>query len=228
MSRPAFAADGANPARARITINITAESESSDQDLVTLDVPLSLTVGDFKSVVESETSFPAASQSIYHNGNPIRNNDQDLQAAGISDGDMLAVVISSPPNQQRAAPSSSSSSAAALPPAPDAHRIELLRQSIRDDPNQMAALRANDPGLAAAVGDPARFRAAWAESMEKLGREKAEREREIRLLNQDPFNSDAQRKIQDIIRREKIQENLQYALENNPAGTLPSLSSDKC
>lgn len=181
-------------------------------------MPLSLTVGDFKSVVESETSFPAASQSIYHNGNPIRNNDQDLQAAGISDGDMIAVVISSP-SRQRAAPSSSSAAAsAAMPAAPDEGRIDELRVSIRDDPDQMAALQAKNPGLAAAVGDPARFRAAWAESMEKLGREKAEREREIRLLNQDPFNSDAQRRIQDIIRREKIQENLQYALENNPAG----------
>lgn len=188
-------------------------------------MPLSLTVADFKSVVEAETSFPPAFQSIYHNGKAIQNDAQDLQAAGISDGDMLAIVISNP-NRQRAGPSAAASSAR-LPPQPDAQRIELLRQQIRNDPDQMAALRAKNPALASTVDDPRRFLAAWQESMDKLEREKAEREREIRLLNQDPFNSDAQRKIQDIIRREKIQENLQYALENNPAGTFPTLSSDK-
>jgi DNA damage-inducible protein 1 len=49
-----------------------------------------------------------------------------------------------------------------------------------------------------------------------------ERENQIRLLNEDPFNAEAQKKIEEIIRLEKIQENLQYAYENNPAGTRQS------
>jgi DNA damage-inducible protein 1 len=127
---------------------------------------------------------------------------------------MLAIGVQNPAQQRRPLPSSST-----IPPAPDAARIEALRRQISSDPEQMAALRAKNPALAAAVADPPRFLAAWMESVDKLDREKAEREKEIRLLNQDPFNSDAQKKIQDMIRREKIQENLQYALENNPAGT---------
>ena len=52
--------------------------------------------------------------------------------------------------------------------------------------------------------------------------EEAERERrnQIELLNQDPFNVDAQRKIEELIRQDRVVENLEKAYIENPEGKL--------
>ena len=160
----------------------------------------------------SETGFPASSQNIYYNGKVIQDNKQELQSAGIGDGDMIAIIISNP-DTKRPDPSQSM-----VPPERDTQKIEFIRQQILSDAHQVASLQAKNPALAAAIHDPSRFQEAWVEYLAKLEKEKAERANEIRLLNEDPFNSDTQKRIEDMIRREKIQENLQYAYENNPAG----------
>ncbi len=43
-----------------------------------------------------------------------------------------------------------------------------------------------------------------------------ERLREIETLNADPFDVEAQRKIEEAIRQQAVMENMQYALEYAP------------
>ena len=91
-----------------------------------------------------------------------------------------------------------------------------MRLNVLGNPASQAELRRRKPELAAALNDPVRWRELFL--MEQRQEEQAERERQsqIALLNEDPFNVDAQRRIEEIIRQDRVIENLQHAYENNP------------
>lgn len=204
--------------RPRVTISITASGTQLDNDLLTLDLPSGLTVKDFKSLIESETGQPAASQGIFLNGQPVANETQTLEEAGIKDGEMLAVVIRQArrPAPQQTTGNTGTRQRPGRPTGPDA---EGLRQQLLSDPRQLANIRAQDPELAAAVYDPN----TWSQTfgMRQQQQQQAERERreQIDLLNRDPFNIEAQRKIEELIRQDRVVENLEKAYNENPEGT---------
>jgi hypothetical protein len=75
----------------------------------------------------------------------------------------------------------------------------------------------NQPELAAAaVSDPRRF----AELLRELTSRRADQERqrtlEIERLNADPFDVEAQQRIEEAIRQEAVLENLEHAIEYSP------------
>ena len=84
-----------------------------------------------------------------------------------------------------------------------------------------------NPELAAALEDPARFARILQDSVDRDQRERLERQREIERLNDDPFNVENQRKIEEMIRQERVMENLQNAMEHNPEGE-DSLFLENC
>jgi DNA damage-inducible protein 1 len=128
---------------------------------------------------------------------------------------MLAMMVSRGPQQHQRQGGRRS---AQQPRQHDAAHIEGIRQQILNNPEHMSSLIQQAPDLAEAVNDEARFREKWMDRMSNEQRLREEHENEIRRLNEDPFNANAQQKIADIIRRENIEKNLQYAYENNPAG----------
>jgi len=107
-------------------------------------------------------------------------------------------------------------------------QIEQTRLAFLRDPAALERVRQQQPELVDAVNDPQRFR----ELFQGLQRAEAERERERqnqqRLLNEDPFNVDAQRKIEEIIRQDRVMENLQHAYEHNPEGKQLPLGRHMC
>lgn len=204
------------PSRPRVTININAQNEQTEHDLLTLDLPPALTVKDLKGFVEAETNFPANSQNFFLNGRPLSVETQTLEDAGVKDGEMLAVLIRRRGNMAQGP----SQRGAAQPrtPARGPQDPEAIRLHILSDPAAQEQLRQRKPELIAALNDPIRWREAFA--MEQRQEQDAERERQnqVALLNEDPFNIDAQRKIEEIIRQDRVIENLQHAYENNPEG----------
>ena len=85
----------------------------------------------------------------------------------------------------------------------------------------MAQVREQRPALAEAINDSNRFREVWLEMIGEDEAREMERLEQMRLLNEDPFNVDAQRKIEEMIRQQSVQENLQHAYEHNPEGKAP-------
>lgn len=122
---------------------------------------------------------------------------------------MLAVVMRAAPRPNR------NLQQPGRPAQPDP---EGVRQLVLNDPQQMNKLRQGDPELAAAVNDPTRWRETYAMRQRQAEESERERQNQIALLNEDPFNVEAQRKIEDIIRQDRVVENLQKAYDENPEG----------
>ncbi|KAI7247631.1 hypothetical protein KC335_g18807, partial [Hortaea werneckii] len=90
------------------------------------------------------------------------------------------------------------------------------RLSILGNPAAMAQVREQRPALAEAINDSNRFREVWMEMIREDQDRERERMEQMRLLNEDPFNVEAQAKIEEMIRQEQVQNNLQFAYEHNP------------
>lgn len=201
-----------------MTISIIAPNHDLDQEFISLDLPPGLSIADLKGFVHAETSLPQASQQFYLNNVPIQGDDQTIEQAGIKDGDMLAMLMRQPDQQNTMGTQRRARPGQQRQGAPGQHEIETTRLSILGNPAAMAQVREQRPALAEAINDSNRFREVWMEMIrEDQGREQ-ERMEQMRLLNEDPFNIEAQQKIEEMIRQEQVQNNLQFAYEHNPEG----------
>ena len=189
-----------------------------DQEILSLDLPPGLSIGDLKGFVTAETNLPQASQQFYLNNTPIQGDTKTLEEAGINDGDMLAMLMRQPQQENNMGQNRRPQNAQTRPQDQGPQEIETARLSILGNPAAMAQVRAQRPALADAINDPNQFKEVWMEMMREDGEREQERLEQMRLLNEDPFNVEAQRKIEEMIRQEKVQENLQFAYEHNPEG----------
>lgn len=181
-----------------------------DNDLLTLELPPDSTVKDLKGFIEAETAIPSTSQSLYLNGQPIGNDAQTLESAGVSDGEMLAVVV-----RRAQAPRASGQEAQGRSGQPD---MEAVRQQVLANPQALAQLRENDAELAAAANDAASWRSVWTLRQSRVAEQEREHQELAAIVNADPLNLEAQQKMYEIIRQKNVVENLQRAYEQNPEG----------
>ncbi|KAJ3189532.1 DNA damage-inducible protein 1 [Irineochytrium annulatum] len=100
---------------------------------------------------------------------------------------------------------------------PVGDQIEHMRQTILADPNLLRRIQSQSPELARSTSDALEFRRVYMQ-LERQRREAEERAREdqMRLANADPFDVEAQRRIEEEIRRENINQNWELAMEHNP------------
>ncbi|KAG5983764.1 DNA damage-inducible protein 1 [Claviceps digitariae] len=212
----------------QITLNIFNPQAGAQDILLNLDIFPDMVLETLRQSVHAETNIPATSLHIYHNGRLLTDDTKTMEQLEIPDGGMLAVHVrpirgNTGVAQPSAAASSSASASAqaqsshqSRPQASGANDPELIRLQILGNPAVRQQLQRQHPGLAAAVDDPVRFSQILQSSQERDRRDREERQREIQRLNQDPFNIENQRKIEDMIRQERVMENLQSAMEHNP------------
>ena len=182
-----------------------------------------MTIGDLKAVIQSDTTIAPQTQILYHNGRELSDDSQTLGQCQIKEDDMLALLVRPPPGS-RGGPSRQVRSGQTGGNAQGGRRSgqdpEFLRLQALGDPRILQQIRTVNPELADAVQDPTRFKRVLEEMEKENEARDAEKQRKLAQLNEDPFNPESQATIEEMIREDRVRENLQDAFDYNPEGSL--------
>ena len=129
--------------------------------------------------------------------------------------DLRGPSTSSHPSTVNASPTPAQ---ALVPPTgPIDSAAELARSQILANADLMAQLREAEPEIAdAAMNNPTKFKELYNARGERYARMQEEKKQMEHLLMADPFDVDAQRKIEEAIRQERVLENMEHAMEFSP------------
>uniref|UniRef100_A0A3P8X497 DNA-damage inducible protein 2 n=1 Tax=Cynoglossus semilaevis TaxID=244447 RepID=A0A3P8X497_CYNSE len=195
-----------------------------------LDVSPELELRDFVALCELESGIPAGEIQITYIEQPLKDPTRALGNYGVKDGDVVILRQADrrPPPTQPAfpglphidfrsitVPGTSSSNSQPHPPRAGMDNPALLQQMLLSNPHELSLLKERNPPLAEALlsGNLERFTKVLLEQQQD--RAKREQER-IRLLTADPFDLEAQAKIEEDIRQHNVEENMTIAMEEAP------------
>nr|XP_056720901.1 protein DDI1 homolog 2 [Euleptes europaea] len=211
-----------------------------------LQVDADFELQNFRALCELESGIPAAESQIVYAEVPLTDNHRSLASYGLKDGDVVilqqvenaerrpgapfpglpridfssiavpgtsAQAAQRPPQQPAPPPRASPPE---VPPAPQGlDNPALLRDMLLSNPHELSLLKERNPPLAEALlsGDLEKFTRVLVEQQQDRARREQER---IRLFSADPFDLEAQAKIEEDIRQQNIEENMTIAMEEAP------------
>ncbi|XP_055438588.1 regulatory solute carrier protein family 1 member 1 isoform X1 [Bubalus kerabau] len=209
-----------------------------------LQVDADFELHNFRALCELESGIPAAESQIVYAERPLTDNHRSLASYGLKDGDVVILrqkENADPrpsvqfPNLPRidfrsiAVPGTSNTRQRQPPGVQQSHSAPgeiasspqgldnpaLLRDMLLANPHELSLLKERNPPLADALlsGDLERFSRVLVEQQQDRARREQER---IRLFSADPFDLEAQAKIEEDIRQQNIEENMTIAMEEAP------------
>ncbi|KAJ0748474.1 putative Ubiquitin-like domain, peptidase A2A, retrovirus, catalytic, UBA-like superfamily [Helianthus annuus] len=181
---------------------------TTDEQIITLEVDHNESVENLKALLEIESRIPLQQQQLLHNGKEMKNS-ATLSSLGVVDGDLVMMVSNA---------SSTVSSNEVLNPDGSAVNPAAFQQQIRNNSDLMAQLLQSDPELAQIIigNDLNKLQDLLRRRHNQRSELRRQQEEEMALLYADPFDVEAQKKIEAAIRQKGIDENWAAALEHNP------------
>ncbi|XP_051493320.1 protein DDI1 homolog 2 isoform X1 [Apus apus] len=207
-----------------------------------LQVDADFELQNFRALCELESGIPAAESQIVYAERPLTDNNRSLASYGLKDGDVVilrqketveprpsirfpglpkidfsSIAVPGTSSQQHQPPAQrprpSPPDASSFPQGLDNPR--LLREMLLANPHELSLLKERNPPLAEALlsGDLEKFTRVLLEQQQDRARREQER---IRLYSADPFDLEAQAKIEEDIRQQNIEENMTIAMEEAP------------
>jgi DNA damage-inducible protein 1 len=175
-----------------------------------------------KATLAQFLTLPANQQTILFQNKTLSDNTT-LNAAGVKAGDVLElrkISATSSATTNSSATNNLNSHRPTLENIPSEllNNPPALQQYLRDTPELMNELIRLNPTLAEAVwADSPEFFTQVLQQMTAQRRDTEVREQQrISQLNKDPFDAEAQRQIEDQIRLQNIQQNMEMAVEYTP------------
>ncbi|KAI8096830.1 ubiquitin-related domain-containing protein [Halteromyces radiatus] len=180
---------------------------TNDDDIYNLAIDTQMSLEDLKALLEGESGVPPTEQHLYHNGQELLDLKKTMEQYGINDDDMLLL--------QRKVTTTTTNNDSDNISTGNAN-FDLMRQHVLSDPRLLQQLANLNPELArAAMNDPSRF-TTMVQQLEQ-SRQQAEHQRtQMIAANDDPFDVEAQKRIEAAIKQENIAANLEAAMEYNP------------
>ncbi|KAF8980851.1 DNA damage-inducible protein 1 [Entomortierella lignicola] len=199
-------------------------------DIHTIEVDSQMELENIKALLEADCDIPAEDQVLLHNNVELQDPKSTLEANNVAPDDILTLQRRSKRPRTNitaigggGAAGSAGGSLGPVHPGQIAqggggpHDAEQIRQHIITNPSMLRQLRETQPELAeAAQNNPNRFHEMIRElDVQRRSAEMA-RMQEINQLNADPFDMEAQRRIEEAIRLENVAANMEAAMEYNP------------
>uniref|UniRef100_A0A8C7BYH0 DNA damage inducible 1 homolog 1 n=1 Tax=Neovison vison TaxID=452646 RepID=A0A8C7BYH0_NEOVI len=185
----------------------------------------------FRLLCELESGIPAAETQIFFLERLLADERRSLGSYGLRDGDVVVLLqkegagprppgrtssLARPDPPPRAPqPSHGLGSGEKMTRAQGLDSPALIRSLLLSNPHDLSLLKERNPALAEALlsGNLDAFSRVLLEQQ----RERALREQErLRLFTADPFDPEAQAKIEEEIRQRNIEENMSIAMEEAP------------
>lgn len=188
-------------------MHISVAKFGGEDDLLTIEIASDLTIKDLKVVIESESDFGIQAQqmNLYHDGNLLENENLTLDQTNIKDYDVVTcqrIPSSADVNSQ---------GNVGLNLASQTEELRRLFDELRRIPPTISQqLRQSDPQLAQIL-DRNDFNAFAQHLMSQMAARRMHRPTEFDLL--DP---DMQRRIEERINMENVQDNMEHAYEHAP------------
>ncbi|KAJ2957418.1 hypothetical protein NQZ79_g6864 [Umbelopsis isabellina] len=171
---------------------------TDEGELYNLEIDSQMEIENLKALLEAETNTASNEQVLLYHGNELKEPQKTLQQYGIGEDDIILL--------RRNTPAGSSNP-----------NFDMMRQHVLRDPRLLQQLANTNPDLAqAAMNDPERFNMMVQQIEQSRRQAETQKSAQIAALNDDPFDIEAQKRIEEAIRQENIAANLEAAMEYNP------------